>query len=94
MQELVKCAFNDSYFNVPWKRPITRRIHRFNNNNGEIFISRLVPETTTRDVINYVTPRLNRTVRVKQLRAKYDGYALFILNASKYLKNKVINKAF
>ena len=47
--------------------------NRSNNNDCEIFISRLVPETTTRDVINYVKPRLNRTVRVKQLRAKYDG---------------------
>ena len=50
-----------------------------NNNDCEIFISRLVPETITRDGINYVKPRLNRTVRVKQLRAKYDGYASFVI---------------
>ena len=68
--------------------------NRSNNNDCEIFISRLVPETTTRDVINYVKPRLNRTVRVKQLRAKYDGYASFVLYVPKYLKNKIIDKAF
>ena len=44
--------------------------NRSSNNDGEIFIFRLIPETTTRDVINYVKLRLNRTVRVKQLRGK------------------------
>ena len=68
--------------------------NRSSNNDCEIFISRLIPETTTRDVINYVKPRLNRTVRVKQLRAKYDGYASFVLYVPKYLKNKIIDKAF
>ena len=68
--------------------------NRSSNNDCEIFISRLIPVTTTRDVINYVKPRLNRTVRVKQLRAKYDGYASFVLYVSRYLKNKVIDKAF
>ena len=37
---------------------------------------------------------LNRTVRVKQLRAKYDGYASFVLYVPKYLKNKIIDKSF
>ena len=68
--------------------------NRSSNNDCEIFISRLIPETTTRDVINYVKPRLNKTVRVKQLRAKHDGYASFVLYVPRYLKNKVIHKAF
>ena len=60
----------------------------------EVFISRLVPETTVRDVNNFLMPRLNRTVKMEQMRTKYDEYSSFKLCVPTYLKNKVLDKNF
>ena len=60
----------------------------------DIFISRLVPETTARDVNNFLMPRLNRNVKIEQMRTKYDNYSSFKLCVPMYLKNKVLGKNF
>ena len=67
---------------------------RRNNKMCEVFISRLVPETTVRDVNNFLMPRLNGTVKIKQMRTKYDEYSSFKLCVPTYLKNKVLDKYF
>ena len=67
---------------------------RRNNKMCEVFISRLVPETTVRDVNNFLMPRLNRTVKIEQMRTKYDEYSSFKLCVPTYLKNKVLDKNF
>ena len=67
---------------------------RRNNKMCEVFISRLVPETTVCDVNNFLMPRLNRTVKIEQMRTKYDEYSSFKLCVPTYLKNKVLDKNF
>ena len=52
------------------------------------------PETTVRDVNNFLMPRLNRTVKIEQMRTKYDEYSSFKLCVPTYLKNKVLDKNF
>ena len=64
------------------------------NKMCDIFISRLVPETTARDVNNFLMPRLNRNVKIEQMRTKYDNYSSFKLCVPMYLKNKVLDKNF
>ena len=67
---------------------------RRNNKMCEVFISRLVLETTVRDVNNFLMPSLNRTVKIEQMRTKYDEYSSFKLCVPTYLKNKVLDKNF
>ena len=65
------------------------------NKMCDIFISRLVPETTARDVNNFLMPRLNRNVKIEQIeqmRTKYDNCSSFKLCLSMSLKNKVFDK--
>ena len=64
------------------------------NKMCDIFISRLVPETTARDVNNFLMPRLNRNVKIEQMKTKYDNYSSFKLCVPMYLKNKVLDKNF
>ena len=52
---------------------------RTNNKMCEVFISRLVPETTVCDVNNFLMPRLNSTVKIELMRNKYDEYSSFKL---------------
>ena len=70
---------------------------RYTRRNGkmcEIFISRLVPETTVRNVNNFLRTRLNRTVKTEQLGTKYNEYSSFKLCVPIHLKNKVLDKNF
>ena len=43
---------------------------------------------------NFLLPRLNRTVKIEQMRTKYDEYSSFKLCVPTYLKNKVLDKNF
>ena len=60
----------------------------------EVFVTRLVPETTASDVLRFVKPRINRNVKIEQLRTKYDEYSSFNLCVPKFLKNKLLDKIF
>ena len=67
---------------------------RKNNKMCDVFISRLVPETTVRDVNNFLKSRLNRHVKIEQLRTKFDEYSSFKLSVPEYLRTKVLDKHF
>ena len=82
---------------VPQYHGNDRRHGRYTRRNSkmcEIFISRLVPETTVQNVNNFLRTRLNRTVKSEQLRTKYNEYSSFKLCVPSYLKNKVLDKNF
>ena len=67
---------------------------RSDNKMCEVFVTRLVPETTASDVLHFVKPRINRNIKIEQLRTKYDEYSSFKLCVPKFLKNKLLDKNF
>ena len=67
---------------------------RTDNKMCEVFVTRLVPETTASDVLRVVKPRVNKNFQIEQLRTKYDEYSSFKLCVPKYLKNKMLDKFF
>ena len=67
---------------------------RTDNKMCEVFVTRLVPETTASDVLRFVKPRVNRNVKIEQLRTKYDEYSSFKLCVPGFLKNKMLDKKF
>ena len=67
---------------------------RKNNKMCDVFISRFVPETTVRDANNFLKSRLNRHVKIEQLRTKFNEFSSFKLSVPEYLRTKVLDKHF
>ena len=64
----------------------------YNNGRCDIFVSRLQPSTSARDVIINLKSKFNRNFRVEQLQTKYDHYASFKVTVPITFKKDLLNK--
>ena len=64
----------------------------YNNGRCDIFVSRLQPSTSARDVIINLISKFNRNFRVEQLQTKYDHYASFKVTVPITFKKDLLNK--
>ncbi len=64
-----------------------------NNEQCDVFVSRLDPMTSVRDVTLNLRSKYNRDFKVEQLRTKYDAYASFKITAPSSVKSKLLNSA-
>ena len=65
----------------------------YNNGRCEIFVSRLQPSTSARDVIIILKPKFSRNFRVEQLlQTKYNHYACFKVTLPITCKKDLLNK--
>ena len=78
-----------------------QRYANYNRNNGysrcdhgqcEVFVSRLDPQTTPRNVCQILISRFNKSLKVEQIKARFDTYASFKIFAPKYMKRELLNK--
>ena len=78
-----------------------QRFANYNRNNGysrgdhgqcEVFVSRLDPQTTPRNVCQFLRSRFNKSLKVEQIKARFDTYASFKIFAPKYMKRELLNK--
>ena len=72
-----------------------QRYANYNRNNGysrgdygqcEVFVSRLEPQTTPRNVCQFLRSRFNKSLKVEQIKARFDTYASFKIFTPKYMK--------
>ena len=56
------------------------------NKQCEIFVSRLVPTTTSRDMSLYLKSKYTKSLHVQQIHTKYDSYASFKITAPPNMK--------
>ena len=63
----------------------------YNNGRCDIFVSRLQPSTSARDVIINLKSKFNRNFRVEQLQTKYE-YASFKVTVPITFKKDLLNK--
>ena len=64
----------------------------YNNGRCDIFVSRLQPSTSARDVVINLKSKFNRNFRVEQLQTKYDHYASFKVTVPLTFKKNLLNK--
>ena len=62
------------------------------NKQCEIFVSRLVPTTTSRDMSLYLKSKYSQSLHVQQIHTKYDSYASFKITAPPNMKADLLNR--
>ena len=62
------------------------------NKRCEIFVSRLVPTTTSRDMSLYLKSKYSQSLHVQQIHTKYDRYASFKITAPPNMKADLLNR--
>ena len=62
------------------------------NKHCEIFVRRLVPTTTSRDMSLYLKSKYRKSLHVQQIHTKYDSYASFKITAPPNMKADLLNR--